>query len=170
MDTPEAELKHMQAGRDYLKAIEALGLELAALFWAKDDIAKQYVLVMFTDVFDYIGPYEISKKLFDAYNLAGTPKSIDPFIVRLHSPQQQIAKAIDQVFGVELKLFGPDAKTGLRKPVDMTNSVLTISSGGLTFKKTWMIKYSGLQGRSPKTLDLSRKWRRFERNVQALAA
>src|SRR5947209_5983531 len=79
-----------EAGADYLKAVRALGLDPDALLWAYDTVIKKHVLVLVTDMFDFRGPYEVSQLLFQAYNNAGTPREIDPFIVRLHSPKHTI--------------------------------------------------------------------------------
>jgi hypothetical protein len=51
------------------------------------------VLVIVTSLFDFVGPLRLMRLLFDAYDAAATPKEIDPFILRLHSPKHALYRA-----------------------------------------------------------------------------
>jgi hypothetical protein len=163
MDTPELNLSRQTAGSHYLDALRRLGLEPVALFWAYDTVVKSFVLVLITEFFDYKGPYEISKLLFQAYNAAATPREIDPFIIRLHSPAQSAIKNLR----IPTHLHAIDQKTG--RPTGEAAEIKTYTLGDLIVSGQWVYKF----GRAPKkksTIDLSRKWSRFERNVTQLAA
>jgi hypothetical protein len=162
VDTPDLDVSRRSAGSHYLVALRKLGLEPAALFWAYDTVVKSFVLVLITEFFDYKGPYEISKLLFKAYNAAATPREIDPFIIRLHSPAQSSIRNLR----IPTHLHPVDQKTG--KPTGEAAEIKHYKLGDLIVSGQWVYKF----GRSPKkkSVELGRQWSRFERNVMELAA
>ncbi len=165
-------MKHLKAGADYLAAIQALGLDPDALFWARDEVTKQYVLVMVTPFFDFKGPYAISQLLFRAYNNAGTPRDIDPFIIRLHSPDHTIVnKLVPYIRGAIVRVI--DEKTAKPRADEAgTSTTSSITVGGLMVKTNWVYQTQFDKGRRPrrKVFELARQWNRIERKVDRLAA
>ncbi|EKF40861.1 hypothetical protein NA8A_18257 [Nitratireductor indicus C115] len=167
MAAPEIDEKFLAAGREYGDALIALGLDPHALFWAFDKTEKRHVLVLVTDFFDYTGPLEISKQLLRAYNASITPKEIDPFVVRLHSIHQSISERYvgaalsDGTFHVWDKNMNP-------KHVPPGARVEYFDIGDLTLKPEWTIKARSLQTRN--SVEIGRKWKRFVRNVDKIAA
>ncbi len=93
MDQRDLGVARYDGGADYLDALRRLKLEPEALFWAYDRTLEQFVLVIVTSLFDFAGPLALMRLLFDAYNASATPKEIDPFILRLHSPKHAIYRA-----------------------------------------------------------------------------
>lgn len=87
-----------KAGQDYLEALEALGLSPDALAWAVDENTNEVYLLLITGYLDAAGPLEVSKQLFRAYNLAATPREVDPFMVKLLSPRQGYARGLLKTF------------------------------------------------------------------------
>lgn len=166
MGAPELEMKHRQAGAEYLSAIQRLGLNPDALLWAFDEVVGSFVLVLVTSFFDLKGPYEISKLLFKAYNAFATPQEIDPFVIQLHSPNHAIVESlirwaeggtVQKINPRTLTLEGPKAE------------ILQRSQGGLTVNKDWIYKLALPQAK-PYSMALVNRWNRFQRNVDRLAA
>lgn len=92
---PEEPLKlsreRLEAGADFLDALRKLGLDPEGLLWAYDTSMEEFVVVLVTSFYDQVGPLAINRLLFKAYNIAATPKSISPFIVQLHSPNDDVS-------------------------------------------------------------------------------
>ena len=86
--------ERIAAGREFFLALKELGVYPDGLFWAFDEQIEEQVLVPITSLFDYVGPFRFNKLLIKAYNAAATPQSISPFIIRLHSPNDDMAVAI----------------------------------------------------------------------------
>lgn len=155
MATQPLEIGHLEIGSAYLHALQSLGLDPDALFWAYDEVVGETVLVLVTSQFDHVGPLALSETLFKAYNLAGTPKEIDPFIVRLHSPDHTLIRNVARF--LPMRFGGPLAQS-IRAELNV---------GGLRFEPGWIYKFQPSKRRS---VDLSRQWSRFARNIDLLAA
>lgn len=152
--TDTLEEPRIEAGRQYLAALQKLGLDPEALFWAEQD-SGGFVLVLLTGFFDYVGPLEVSRVLFKAYNASATPKEIDPFIVRLHSPKQTIGKLIRNNLNYAI---GPG----------ITYRDLKLTFADLKIWETGIIKHPS--GKHSNVAMLGRKWKKIEGNVERLAA
>jgi hypothetical protein len=164
MDRSSLPAGYLESGEEYLLALRKLGLDPDGLLWAHDKTMNEFVLVLITSQFDFVGPLEIYRLLTRAYNLAATPKEISPFIVRIHSPQQHIARKLQEVYGMRVAFHGPD---GWFKPEDQKGATITIGVGDLEFQTGWIYV---LNPKKLKTGERVRKWARFKRNVEALAA
>lgn len=161
MDTPKLDVKYMDAGRAYLAALQNLGLNPEGLMWAYDSAVRRHVLVLVTEFFDLKGPLEISRVLFAAYNNAKTPKEIDPFVVRLHSTNQTLAKLI-----YNAATMPADIKLTAVKGIPVTNrsiSPVAFEIGGLEVQKDEIIQIR--QPRQGHSINLDRKWESFQRNA-----
>ena len=153
---------HMQAGADYLAALQKLGLDPECLFWAEDEIVGHPVLVLVTRQFDRAGPLSLSRLLFKAYNAAATPREIDPFVLRLHSPEQAIIHELAKIVAMDVKIANADGSMA-----DWAK--FNISGGGLKFEPAWIYKWN-ISSKKPSTVVMSKQWRRFTENVDRLAA
>lgn len=171
MDQKNLGVERYDAGGDYLAALRVLKLEPEALFWAYDKGIEQFVLVLVTSLFDFAGPLALTQLLFDAYNAAATPKEIDPFIVRLHSPKHTLYRAVrghiatrfDQA---DLKGSALDRATVAG---DVTPSIIAaFQVGDLESFGSWV--YKSTPKSKVKAVDPERRWTRFERAVHAFAA
>lgn len=167
MATPDIEERFLTAGREYGEALANLGLDPHALFWAYDEAEAHHVLVLVTDFFDFKGPLEISKQLFRAYNASVTPKEIDPFTVRLHSINQPVGQEFRNFAGSDGILRVWD-KNMVPKPMPPEARVESFNVGGLVMKPSWTI--SVRPGKPRTSVELSRRWNRFTRNVDRVAA
>jgi hypothetical protein len=167
MAAPEIEKRFLTAGREYGIALADLGLDPHALFWAFDEEEDQHILVLITDFFDFKGPLEISKQLFRAYNAAATPKEIDPFVIRLHSVNQPVGRSLLSFAGGGWEINKIDKTTG--KPIGESMKVSGVKSAGLDLRPEWIIK---VRSERPvrKSIELSRRWNRFARNIDRIAA
>lgn len=152
---------YLTAGADYLAALKRLGLDPEGLLWARDRTIDEFVLVLVTGQFDFVGPTALYRTLTDAYNLAGTPEAISPFIVRLHSPQQTVVREIRKAYGWDVRVdpLAPEVP-GLEVHFDL-------DVGDLNFQPEWVYH---LRDRKVPPAERARRWRRFQRNVEQLAA
>ena len=158
---------HMQAGADYLAALQKLGLDPECLFWAEDEIVGHPVLVLVTRQFDRAGPLSLSRLLFKAYNAAATPREINPFVLRLHSPDQPIIGELASIVRLNIRFeFKPDDPS---LPAMEWKDAFRINGGGLSFQPDWVYKWS-IPPKKPSAVVMSKQWRRFTENVDRLAA
>jgi hypothetical protein len=158
MDDDALPSGYLEAGRDFWTALRQLGLVPEALFWAQDKSIGEFALVLITSHFDTKGPTEIYRLLTQAYNLAATPATISPFIIRLHSPSQAISEAI---------LEGEYS-------TNADFAYFTLDRGDLKYRDKWIYTAKYKNGRvkvnklSP--VERARQWKRFKENVERLAA
>lgn len=152
---------HLNAGGDYLAALKKLGLQPEGLLWAYDRTVSEFVLVLVTGQFDFVGPTAIYETLTRAYNLAATPAAISPFILRLHSPQQEIVRELRTAYGWDIRV---DALTPAPHPVSID---IELNAGDLTFRVEWVYH---LREFKVAPMERARRWRRFQSNVSKLAA
>jgi hypothetical protein len=163
---PEIEVKYLEAGREYLAGLRKLGFDPQALLWAYDQAMNTFVLVLVTELFDFMGPYEISKLLFKAYNLAATPREIDPFVIRLHSSNHSIVEDGNLLLfamGGTAETFDPATKERKAKTTFSGGS-----TGGLQVERKWAFTIK--HARKMDRITASRRWNRIQRNVDRLAA
>ncbi len=165
MDTPALPVGYFDEGTRYLEDVEKLGLRPAAFFWAYDRLVEMFVLVLITEEFDAVGPFALSKLLFKAYNAAATPSSIDPFIVRLHSPDHQIVREMDKIMPFNFSFVPSDPL--LHNDTKFGRAITTV--GGLEIDGDWVYRFNKPLAPAKK-VDVLRRWHRFERNVDAVAA
>ena len=152
---------HLSAGADYLAALRNLGLDPEGLLWAYDRTISEFALVLITGQFDFVGPTEIYQTLTRAYNVAATPEAISPFIVRLHSPAQEIVRELRVAYGWDIRVDPLEAA-----PPDLKVDI-QLNVGDLTFELAWVYH---LRQRKIAPAERARRWRRFKGNVEALAA
>lgn len=172
MDQRHLGVARYDAGAEYLDALRRLKLEPEALFWAYDQTLGQYVLVIVTSLFDFAGPLALTRLLFDAYNAAATPKEIDPFILRLHSPKHALYRAAQLHIGNRFDMADLKGRALDRATIagEATPPVVTsFRAGDLESFGTWVYKSTPVPAKA-KTTDTERRWRRFESAVHALAA
>jgi hypothetical protein len=146
-------MSRLGAGREYLAAVERLGLRPTAMFWAFDSTLEEFVLVLTTPLYDYAGPYELSKILIEAYRRSGTPREIDPFVVRLHSPEHSIIREIGK--------FVPFGTT-------MQGASMAVTAADLSVDSSWIYRFA--KPAALTSVEAARRWDRFVRNVDRLAA
>jgi hypothetical protein len=172
VDQTDLGVARYDAGRDYLAAIRSLNLEPEALFWAYDRSVKQFVLVIVTSLFDYVGPLALTQLLFDAYNASATPKDVDPFILRLHSPKHALYRAARPHIGTRVDQADLKGNELDRATIAGTVSPFAVASlrvGDLESFGTWVYKSTPSEMKR-KAVDSERRWKRFESAVHAVAA
>lgn len=170
MDTRTIEERFLIAGKEYGKALEKLGLDPHALLWAYDEEEERFVLILITDFFDFKGPLEISRQLFKAYNASVTPQEIDPFTVRVHSINQPFG---DQVRGMATSDGKVTVADRFNRPKpDLKDVRITAwNFNGLILQPDWVISAKSGADKTPrKNIELSRRWDRFTKNLDKLAA
>lgn len=151
----------MEAGRSYLLALKALGLEPEGLFWVWDKADGAFVLWLVSRYFDIVGPARLSKLLFKAYNASATPREIDPFIVHLHSPDHHAVRSVITAMD-DFKKQVVDKGLG---HLDHEQITLESTTWALPLRQIYALR----DVRQPK-VDLLRKWGFIERKVDGLAA
>lgn len=168
MASREIDVRFKTGGAEYLHSLERLGLRPDALFWAFDKTVDKFVLVLVTDEYDYAGPFALSKTLIEAYNKAKTPIEIEPFIVRMHSPWQPIIQEMGKFlpFRAEVKqISNPDGT--VIEGLTAKFASLNIQVADLEIEDEWIYRFEKPPKR--KTVELSRRWRRFAENVAKAA-
>lgn len=153
-----------EAGGDYLAALQRLGLKPEGLLWAFHQERKELQLAMVTSLVDRIGSLDIYKVLMQAYDAAGTPKSVDPFIVSLYSPNSIFATGLKGAYDIEIA-GNPHGKLSTGETVDLGE--IWFQAGSFTFRKSWV--YVALR-RAPESRHQIKEWDRFRHNVERLAA
>jgi hypothetical protein len=172
MDQRDLGVARYDAGADYLDALRRLKLEPEALFWAYDRTLEQVVLVIVTSLFDFVGPLPLTRLLFDAYNAAATPKEIDPFILRLHSPKHALYRAARLHIGSRFDSANLKGRALDRATItgEVTPPVIaSFRAGDLESFGTWVYKSTPVAAKA-KGANPERQWRSFESAVHALVA
>jgi len=104
--------------------------------------------------------------LFKAYNNAGTPRNIDPWIVTVLSPDTQLLRELRLVLATDGKLFHVSGETGKR--TDLPNATVENQTVGAFFvRRDWVLHVSSRKMPLERQL---RTWRQFKDNIEALAA
>jgi hypothetical protein len=151
------------AGAVYLAALRTLGLEPDGLFWAWDRLDERWVLMLVSRYFDIVGPSALSTLLFKAYNAAATPAEIDPFIIRIHSPDHHMIRSM--IKGMDDFKSQVIDRGRITKGDSMENALFGNNSILVPLPKAYVWK----DVRRP-TIDLLRKWGFITKKVDALAA
>ncbi|WP_273795134.1 hypothetical protein [Brucella intermedia] len=167
MDTRTIDERLLIAGKEYGNALEKLGLDPHALLWVFDEVEDRFVLILITDFFDLKGPLEISRQLLKAYNASVTPKEIDPFTVRVHSVNQPFGNEIHNIAAADFRINIFD-KNMRPKPGTENARISGWTSNGTEIRLEWVISVKKNTHR--KSTELSRRWDRFTRNIDQLAA
>jgi len=153
---------------DYLTAVRRLGLEPEFVSWAFDKEWDQFVLIVVTAFFDHAGPLAVSGMLFRAYEAAATPESVNPFIIRLHSPNHKIYRKLLPLLAKRNLVGDVVPDHGRPIPSDWNKDApVQIDSDGLLIHPDWTYKFAKTKS-SPETV--ARSWRHFSHNIEKLAA
>ena len=164
--------EHLTAGRDYLSALQRLGMRPQFLGWGWEFASEHWLLVLVTPIVDRGGALELNDLLFRAYNAEATPRAISPFIVRVFSPEV-VGIALDMVNSVDLKIdrvtdrYGrPKTLSGNEgKPVD----ILEVSTEFFGIKLSSKDVYRTSVPEKRSNFDRSHEWQRFKTNVMKLS-
>jgi hypothetical protein len=103
---------------------------------------------------------------------AATPKEIDPFILRLHSPKHALYRAARLHIGNRFDRANLKGRALDRATIagEVTPPVIaSFRAGDLESFGTWVYKSATVAAKA-KSVDPERRWRRFESAVHALAA
>ncbi|MBU6297064.1 MAG: hypothetical protein KGJ79_01385 [Alphaproteobacteria bacterium] len=166
--------KYLEAGQEYLAALQMLGLEPEFLGWGMDEAHDEWNLVLVTSIIEIGGPLALSRLLFRAYNLNATPKEISPFIVRtfgsetLYAPELKHLNEVKagRVTATAVRNADGTFPTG-RKAKPIPVQAIEKSVGGIRVDS----RYAYLI--APRDLNRKQKteeWTRFRENVERLAA
>lgn len=161
MDPVEIDVDRMEAGRSYLAALRRLGLEPDGLFWAVDRLDDDKpILMLVTRYFDIVGPTALSSLLFKAYNASATPREIDPFVVRLHSPDHHMLRTIITAMDKFDEQVVKKGRTKITPDSYIDTGTVAIPLGQV---------YVWNDVRRPK-IDMMRRWGFITKKVDAVAA
>jgi hypothetical protein len=155
---------YLEAGAEYLDAVQKLGLRPRFAGWGWEEATELWLLVLATSIYDAGGPLETNKLLFKAYNAGATPKTISPFIVRVFSPEILPQNLFDMRPGEsEYKVGWPGTE-----PKTKIRGYLTLDLYGTKVSAIHM--YEVRQPKARKYHDNLKEWHAFRRNVEKLAA
>ena len=175
MATNEFTETHMIAAREFTDSLSKIGFDMDGVFWAYDKEDERHVLIVVTDVFDAKGPLEISRQLFKAYNASLTPKEIDPFIVRLLSTNQTVARDLLDVAASDWARVHFEkgvSKFAVLENVQRKGSTFKFgaySISGVTIRPEWVVMVKP-RHKTRNKIEINRKWNFFKRNLDKLAA
>jgi len=170
MVTPELNENYLHGAHEFTAALSQLGFDMDAVFWGYDVEDERHILVVITDVFDTQGPLEISKQLFRAYNASLTPKEIDPFIVRLLSANQIVAKELLHIItnNWRMRRFSKDSPFavmgGSRNIEGEVIAIEETTSGDIVVRPEWVVISRGIH-KTRKTVEINRRWHSFKRHI-----
>lgn len=154
--TPE----RLAAGRDYVEALERLHVAINAAMWGIND-ARQVELLLVSDLVDQVGPRTMYDALFKAYDLAKTPRSIDPWIVTVHSPNTQFA-----YYHRQSPIIGPhEIVERLADGSEKSMGMPWMRFGEWNVRADWMLL--DLKNSKRDVFKALRGWKRFEEELRA---
>lgn len=161
--------ERLQAGADYLAALEQLGFIPEGAMWTmRLHDAASLELSIFTGLVDRVGTMAMFKTLFEAFDRAKTPRSFDPWLIALYSPDQLLyepASAFSIPAGSDAAVLGVH-----HKRQQLFGSVVLDEfqqAEERIVMREWIYKQPTRQRSAAN--DQLRQWRRFERAVAAAA-
>lgn len=150
------------AGADYLAALRQLGLEPEGLLWAFHEARREMALVLVTSLVERIGPKDLYEVLFEAYEKAGTPRSIDPWIVVAFGPDSLLGEEFAVMMEAEVRVV--EAPPSLELPIFKYG----LGGGEYTFSHEWV--YVAKPRWRSESKHQVKIWNTFRENVARLAA
>jgi hypothetical protein len=153
----------MSAAKEYLGALNRLGLRPLFLGWGLEAETGRWVLGLVASIVEAGGPLALNRLLFRAYNANATPKDISPFIVRVYSPEI----APRDFYLLSEKTLTISSVEGDIQGVEVNN--VEFDFLGVHYE---MINACFIPQRikRPKYQETRAEWQRFKRNVEKLAA
>jgi len=155
--------QRVQAGKEYLDALNRLGLDPDVLCWVYDVDADEMELAIVTTMAERVEILQIYKLLFRAYEVAATPREIDPFIVSIYGSNSnhgiQLRDHVSTLAADGAFSSPENAKRFVISQKNWSENLVILARGIYTAK----------QVRRSATEDMTR-WNRFRKNVQSLAA
>jgi len=106
----------------------------------------------------------VADLLFQAYNASATPKEIDPFVVRLHSPEHALIRQFEPFRDPRVRISSPTNPHVFFPDTRVTG----VTFGDVEFRSEWIYRFDLPPKR--KSVEPLRRWNRFARNVDQLAA
>lgn len=170
--------QRLQAGRDYHQALVRLGFPVQAMLWTIPEergihskraagIEGEMELGIVSTLIEREGPLKIYDLLWQAYDHAGTPKSISPWLVCLYGSRSRFGRNVRSVLNIEVgaaTLHTVDA-AGRRETVQM--DIPFFSFANRLTRTDWIYKVDfGNRGNAADR----RAIKTFERNVAMLKA
>jgi hypothetical protein len=158
MAVPELPSTLQELGAEYHSQLIKLGLRPEAFLWMHKPDEDEFVLSIVWSGVDRFGPFEVNKRLFEAYRKAVLTRAIDPFIVELRSPKE--------VFGATIREHMSEGGEHLFYRILETNSLTGEQKTTHQWRSEWA--YS-MADRKRSHMEVKRDWDRFKRNVAAAA-
>jgi hypothetical protein len=155
--------EYLSASRDYLAALQRLGLRPLFLGWGLETETERWVLGVVTSIVEAGGPLALNRLLFKAYNAKATPKDISPFIVRVYSPEI----APNEFYLLADKDIKINSVNQEVKDIGVSN--VQFDFLGVHYERINACIIPRRVQR-PKYHETREEWQRFKRNVEKLAA
>lgn len=157
---------YLEAGRDYLAALNGLGLYPEFFGWGQQPATKKWLIVMVTSALEIAGPLALSEILFKAYNANATPKQISPFIVRAFGRSSLPAQRF-----IDTGNFIPSTGYIVGQPDNKVKSVAFEVGDLKVFSETsYRVQNRTLKGKLRTKRQNEFEWERFKERVERLAA
>lgn len=161
MDSLDLDVTRAGAGEEFLRSLERLGLTPEALFWAFDRAEDRFVLILATELFDLKGPLAVYDLLVKAYRASALPQEIDPFVIRLHSPDHRLIRTLDS-YAVSTpqrgRMYGLDPdRTSEHGQV---RAYVSAEVDEVQFRSEWVYRFRLPERRDVRAI--KREWRTFQ--------
>ncbi|WP_427025063.1 hypothetical protein ACP4J4_03780 [Aureimonas ureilytica] len=164
--------ERIEAGRTYLAALNELGFRPEGAMWSlRANEPETLELSLFSALVDRIGTGAIFDALFKAYEGAKTPRSFDPWLVGLYSPNQLFFKAIAGYPFEHLSSREGVAFLMIQgKEYEMRGQSVRIPESEIVrmVQPDWVYRVPEGDRSSP-SIEIVRRWKRFEQMVREAA-
>lgn len=161
------DLSRFEAGKRYIDALEKLGFSVDYALWTvptDTDVTDDTQLSIVSHIIETVGSKTVYELLFKAYERAGTPPDIDPWIVSLYGSNTAFGRHVTTIHEVEEEAY----LTIMTEHGPQKQAVPTwINIVDRFTKPRWIYKLAHFDN---KPGDDWWAFERFRRNVEALAA
>jgi hypothetical protein len=154
----------LHAGQEYVDTLDRLGMAIDGAMWAVSANGRVELLLV-SRLVDRLGPNVIHRAPFKAYELAKTPRMIDPWDVTVFGLGTRFKKVIDSspiisAAPVVMTMLGGHKVLG--DPAWMPFE-------GWRVRGDWMIRLPprNVEIQAQSTQAQLRRWQRFEEHLQA---
>ncbi|WP_156648329.1 hypothetical protein [Methylobacterium sp. Leaf108] len=165
----ELSLDQINSGKLFLLNLKSLGMNPEGMGWAWDKDAEAHTLLLFTSVFDRLGPHEIYDLLFLAYRKQLTTPDVPPTRIYVTSPKTTLYQCMAQLYN-RITVFDHVVSETLDRGTLRGMDAVTFSADQT---QNFQIFGGGiylLEGAKPSKASISGQAKKFRENIIKRAA
>ncbi|WP_232494905.1 hypothetical protein [Novosphingobium kaempferiae] len=154
--------EYFELGKTYLRELRRLGINPEAMMWAFERDTQKFALLIVWSGVEKYGPLRLSELLFKAYRLGALPQQIDPFAVHVFGYGHLISSLLLSTppEGAHYLNIFHSENGGAPVELDDESTIFWAET-------SWVYCRAD---RKKSGLAVGTEWRRFQRNVERLAA